>query len=175
MRKFNDAQLKYTVTDQELLAAKEACRHFHPIIYGCEIRIHTDHKNLTEPTTNHQSLPVHRTRIKLDQEYKAKFIHIAGEKNTGGDGLSRLEMHDEVPEAAGEAIYAINSMDRTENDLFLLEMATIQKEQRNDRSLQQLIASGKKAKDLGEMTLDGVKMVKMKGKSGFPRHAKQEF
>ena len=45
-RKFNDAQLKYTVTGQELLAASEACKHFAQIIRGCEIRIHTDHQML---------------------------------------------------------------------------------------------------------------------------------
>ena len=31
-RKFNEAQLKYTVTGQELLAAVEACKHFDQII-----------------------------------------------------------------------------------------------------------------------------------------------
>ncbi len=36
-RKFNDAQIKYTVTGQELLAASEACKHFSQIIRGCEI------------------------------------------------------------------------------------------------------------------------------------------
>ncbi|KAL7488465.1 hypothetical protein ACHAW6_014046 [Cyclotella cf. meneghiniana] len=38
-RKFNDAQLKYTVGEQELLAAHEACRFFHDIIFGCDILI----------------------------------------------------------------------------------------------------------------------------------------
>ncbi len=36
-RKFSDAQLKYTVGEQELLAAFEACRFFHDIIFGCEV------------------------------------------------------------------------------------------------------------------------------------------
>jgi hypothetical protein len=38
-QKFNDAQLKYTIGEQELLAAFEACRFFHDIIYGCEVII----------------------------------------------------------------------------------------------------------------------------------------
>ncbi len=45
--KFNDAQLKYTVTDQELLAILESCNYFKQIIHGCNITLHTDHKNLT--------------------------------------------------------------------------------------------------------------------------------
>ncbi len=55
-RKLNDAQLKYTVTGQELLAAVEACKHFAQIIQGCEIRIHTDHQNLTHDDTHHTNL-----------------------------------------------------------------------------------------------------------------------
>ena len=50
-RKFNDAQLKYTVSKQELLAAHEACRFFHNIIYGCDILIRCDHKNITNAKT----------------------------------------------------------------------------------------------------------------------------
>jgi hypothetical protein len=38
-QKFNDAQLKYTVEEQELLAAHEACCFFHDIIYRCNIMI----------------------------------------------------------------------------------------------------------------------------------------
>ncbi|KAL7474741.1 hypothetical protein ACHAW6_000700 [Cyclotella cf. meneghiniana] len=36
---FNKAQLKYPVGEQELLPAHEACKHFQPIIYKCEIII----------------------------------------------------------------------------------------------------------------------------------------
>ena len=53
---FTDAQLKYTVTGQELLAAVEACKHFAQIIRGCEIRIHMDHQNLTHNGTVHINL-----------------------------------------------------------------------------------------------------------------------
>ena len=35
--KFIEAQLKYTVGEQKLLATHEACRFFHDIIYGCDI------------------------------------------------------------------------------------------------------------------------------------------
>ncbi len=62
-RKFNDAQLKNTVKGQELLAASEACKHFGQIICGCEIRVHTDHQNLTHNDTVHVNLREQRTRI----------------------------------------------------------------------------------------------------------------
>ena len=96
-RKFNDAQLKYTVGEQELLAAHEACRFFHDIIFGCDILIRCDHKNITNIDTKHTNLRILRQRLTLDQDYGAKFEHLAGELNTGADGLSRLQILDDVP------------------------------------------------------------------------------
>jgi hypothetical protein len=46
-QKFNYAQLKYTVMDQELLAIFKTCKYFKQIIHGCNITLHTDHNNLT--------------------------------------------------------------------------------------------------------------------------------
>ena len=45
-KKFNDVQLLYPVGKQELLAAHEACWHFHQFIFGEDVLIKTDHKNL---------------------------------------------------------------------------------------------------------------------------------
>jgi hypothetical protein len=56
-RKFNDAQMKYRVGKQELLAAHEACKFFHNIIYGSKILIITcDHTNITNAETKHINL-----------------------------------------------------------------------------------------------------------------------
>ena len=96
-RKFNDAQLKYTVTGQELLACVDACKHFAQIISGCEVRIHTDHKNLTHDDTQHVNLQEQRARIFLDAEFAPTFFHISGVDNTGANGLSRLPMAEETP------------------------------------------------------------------------------
>ena len=88
LRKFNDMRFKYTVGEQELLAAHEACRFFHNIIYGCEILIRCDHKNITNAETKHTNLRILCQKITLDQDYSATFEHLAGEQNTGADGLS---------------------------------------------------------------------------------------
>ena len=103
-RKFNKAQLKYPVGEQELLAAHEAAQYFSPLIRGCELLIKSDHKNLSAPTTKHTNLRVLRQRITLDQEFQATFDHLPGEDNTGADRLSPLEMYDEVPKAAKEEL-----------------------------------------------------------------------
>ena len=46
-KKFTEAQLKYPVGQQELLAAHEGCRYFENLIEGCDIKIKTDHLNNT--------------------------------------------------------------------------------------------------------------------------------
>jgi hypothetical protein len=97
-RKLNNAQKKYTVTGQELLADVEACKHFGQIIRGCEIRIHTDHQNLMHDDTRHANLWEQRARIFLDAEFAPTFVHIKGTDNTAADGLSRLPMADEDDE-----------------------------------------------------------------------------
>ena len=50
-QKFNKAQLKYPVGQQELLAAYKACKHFHTIIYGYEVTIQCDHMKITKADT----------------------------------------------------------------------------------------------------------------------------
>ncbi len=88
--KFNDAQLKYTVTDQELLPMFEACKHFKQIIHSCNITVHTNHKNLTLNMTQWSNARVKRTLIHLQDKFGVKLEHIPGEENTAADGLSRL-------------------------------------------------------------------------------------
>ncbi len=57
-RKFDEAQLKYTVTEQELLTILESCKHFKNIIHGCNVTVHTDHKNLTYSPTQRMNARV---------------------------------------------------------------------------------------------------------------------
>eukprot|EP00804_Cyclotella_cryptica_P005306 CCRYP_015788-RA/>CCRYP_015788-RA protein AED:0.17 eAED:0.18 QI:0/0/0/1/1/1/2/0/513 len=136
---FNDAQLKYTVGEQELLAAHEACRFFHDIIYGCEILIRRDHKNLTNLETKHTNLRVLHQRLTLDQEYGAKFEHLAGELNTGADRLSRLAMTDKIPANCTAEIYAIDELNRDTNYDFPLSMKLLKEEQIKDEKIQEVL------------------------------------
>ena len=54
-RKLNAAQLNYTVTDKELQGITESLKHFRHILLGNEIKVYTDHKNLTYADTNFNS------------------------------------------------------------------------------------------------------------------------
>ena len=51
-RKFNAAQLIYTVTDKEFLGIIVSLKKFHHILLDNEIMVYTDHKNLTYAGTN---------------------------------------------------------------------------------------------------------------------------
>ena len=66
-QKLNDAQLKYTVGEQKLLAAFKTCQFFHKIVYWCEVIIRCDQMNITQAETKHTSLPVLHQCITLDQ------------------------------------------------------------------------------------------------------------
>lgn len=151
MHKFNDAQLKYTVTGQELLVAYEACQQFDQIIRGCKIRIHTDHQNLTHDGTVHVNLREQRTQILLDVEYGAPFVHIKGVDNTAADGLSHLEMTEGEPTEMHDlfAISMLNNLDKEDSDNFPLDMKFLMVAQKSNDKLQQCISSGKLRDRLG--------------------------
>ena len=174
-RKFNEAQLKYNITEKELLAAYEACKYFHGIIHGCNITIHSDHMNLMYDDARHVNGRVLRQRIALDQEYNAKIVHIAGPENTGADGLSRLPMFDEtpalsqltqldeVPAAVTEQLWAINNISQEEIDMFPMNMFHIKAEQDKDEYLQAKLLDSKYKSNFGKQTYDEIDVITFNG------------
>jgi hypothetical protein len=139
LQKFNEAQLKYSVGEQETLAAHASCRKYHDIIYGCEIIIRSDHMNITRASTKHTNLRVSRQIIKMDQVYGAKFEHLSGELNTGADGLSQLPMTDKVPPILTSKIYAIDELNGNTNYDFPLAMTLLKEEQSKDEKIQEAL------------------------------------
>ncbi len=125
--KFNDAQLKYTVTGQELSACVKAYTHFGQIIHGCNIRIWTNHQNLTHDDTQHVNFWEQQSQIFLDAELAPTFQHIAGKDNTGtgADGIRWLPMTDETSFEVANSIFAISTVDRDNNPEFPLDMRQI--------------------------------------------------
>ena len=78
-RKFNDAQTRYTTTEQELLAIVETLKNFRSMLLGQQLKVHTDHKNLTYPHTNFSSDRVLRQRLVIE-EFGAEIVYFPGEK-----------------------------------------------------------------------------------------------
>ena len=51
-RKLSPAQTRYTTTEQELLAIVETLKEFRNILLGQQIKVYTDHQNLTYKNFN---------------------------------------------------------------------------------------------------------------------------
>ena len=87
-RKLNSAQKRYTTGEQELLSIVETLKEFKNILWGQNLTVHTDHKNIL-----YSSLPsdrIMRWRLLLE-EFGAKFMHVKGTDNIVADALSRLD------------------------------------------------------------------------------------
>ena len=87
----NSAQHNYTTTEKELLSIVETLKEFHNILLGNQIRVYTDHKNLTYKKFNTER--VMRWRLILE-ELGPELKYIKGENNVVFDALSRLEKSD---------------------------------------------------------------------------------
>ena len=80
-------QTGYTTTECGLLAIVETLKEFRNILLSQQIRVYTDHKNLTYKNFNTKR--VMRWRLVLE-EYSPELIYIKGEDNTVANGLSCL-------------------------------------------------------------------------------------
>ncbi len=89
-RKLSEMQQKYSVTEIELLAILEAPKEFKGMLWGQDIKVYTDHKNLTRDALGLTSDRVHRWRLLLE-EYAPKIISIKGILNTVADAILQLE------------------------------------------------------------------------------------
>ena len=86
-RKLTSAQQNYTTIEKELLSVVETLQEFRTLLYGTDIIVHTDHKNLTGQNIN--TPRVLRWRL-LIEDFAPAFEYIPGPKNIEADALSRL-------------------------------------------------------------------------------------
>ena len=88
-RKLSEMQQKYSVTEIELLAIVETLKEFKGMLWGQDIKVYTDHKNLTRDALGLTSDRVYHWWLLLE-EYAPDIIYIKGIHNTVADALSRL-------------------------------------------------------------------------------------
>ena len=96
-RKLTKAERNYAQLDKEALAIAFGIHKFHKYLYGRKFKIVTDHKPLLGLLGQNKSIPdmtsprLQRFAIMLSA-YNYELVHVAGEKISNADGLSRLPM-----------------------------------------------------------------------------------
>jgi hypothetical protein len=89
-RKLSETQQKYSVTEIELLAILETLKEFKGMLWGQDIKVFTDHKNLTKDALGLTSDRVYRWWL-LVKEYDPKIIYIRGIHYTVADATLQLD------------------------------------------------------------------------------------
>ena len=175
-KKLNETQRKHPTTDKELLAMDKGCQCFDNVTRGGEIKIHSDHKNLTfgdETLCNSQRALRAQTRI--NEVHGADMLHVSGDENVGGDRLSRLDT--KANQFLEEQVFMISKLEITEEkskELFLnlnlptfdyvfpLDLGYVASHQSSDQECKKLIhlktIKQGKGPALGETTIRGVKL-----------------
>ena len=106
-KKLNSAQVNYTVTERKLFSIVETLKHFRNIVFEQQIKVFTDHKNLTYKKINTEQ--VMQWRLTLE-EYNPELIYIQDSKNIAADALSRLDKVD-IPNPFKNNFESVNEYD----------------------------------------------------------------
>jgi hypothetical protein len=83
-RKLTDPQMRYTVTELELLAIVETLREYKCILLGHLITIYADHNNLT--FSNFTTDRITRWQL-IVEEYGPKIVYLPGKRNIIANAL----------------------------------------------------------------------------------------
>jgi hypothetical protein len=90
-RKLSKMQQKYSVTEIELLAILETLKELKGMLWVQDIKVYTDHTNLTRDALSPTSDRVYPWRLLLE-EYAPKIVHIQGIHNTAVDTICDSNM-----------------------------------------------------------------------------------
>jgi hypothetical protein len=110
-KKLNSAQMNYATIDKELLCVVATLREFRSMLFGAELHIHTDHKNILNIGDSSQR----RLRwISYVDEYGPELHYIEGPRNVIADTFSRLSRNDVSSPLVGKK--AANDVNNSESD-----------------------------------------------------------
>ncbi len=90
-RKLSKMQPKYSVTEIELLAIVETLKEFKGMLWGQDIKVYTDQKNLTRDALELTLVRVYRWRLLLEEYAPKIIIHIKEIQKTIVDAILQLE------------------------------------------------------------------------------------
>ena len=129
-RKLNSAQRNYTTTEKELLSIVECLKQFRNIVFGYEIIVYSDHKNLVHAATVSESQRVMRWRLLLE-EYGPDIRHIKGVDNVVADAISRLPMANDDEPSTDKVQSHMNELfnigNRNNDNGFPLDLSDVQR------------------------------------------------
>jgi hypothetical protein len=116
----------------------ECLKQFQGILFGYEIDMFSDHKNLVYAATLSESQRVMRWRLILE-EFGSNIQHIAGVDNTVADMLSRLpsaNCDEQTPSTDRESRHAneLFAINETNADVFPLTLLLVQAEQNKEKT-----------------------------------------
>ena len=80
LRKFNNAQQKYSTYDRELMAISESVKHFHYFLESRRFQVCIDHKPIIySQTKGQETAPAHRVRrVTFLSEYSITHTYLPG-------------------------------------------------------------------------------------------------
>jgi hypothetical protein len=90
-KKLNSAQMNYATIDKELLCVTATLREFRSMLFGAEIHIHTDHRNILNVGDSSERC---LRWISYVDEYGPTLHYVEGPLNVIADTLSRLSRND---------------------------------------------------------------------------------
>ncbi|MGH3054181.1 MAG: RNase H-like domain-containing protein, partial [Gaiellaceae bacterium] len=92
-RKLTPTQQRYTTIEKELLSIVETLKEYKTILFGMNLNVFTDHKNLTHH--NFTSDRVLRWRL-LIEDFRPTIRYVPGPTNIEADALSRLPVKESI-------------------------------------------------------------------------------
>ena len=182
-RRLSKSQRNYTTTEKELLSIVECLKTFRNILFGYEIHVYSDHRNLIYEATLSESQRVMRWRLLLE-EFGPHIHHIAGVDNIVADNLSRLkssnaeEDENDVPADtklqelySNQKIRSIQSEFPLDKELIKIEQV---KELNKKRSHLKSLLKNKKSEFTSE-TIDDVKLIMKDNKIYIPHTMRESI
>ena len=180
-RRLSKSQRNYTTTEKELLSIVECLKQFRNILFGYEIHVYSDHKNLVYEATLSESQRVMRWRLLLE-EFGPHIHHINGKDNIVADTLSRVKSsnlgEDENSPAREQMLHELCATTKIRSILaeFPLEKGLIRDEQqkelkRTNSNLKALIDD--KESEYIMSNIDDVQLITKNGKIYIPESMRE--